>query len=126
MDVSTKTWPIIDSDTHISEPADLWTSRVPSKWKDQVPFVREHSGPSGRPRLGWFLGEKYLSIAPAGVMVSWKYPPPAAPPTYEEAIPAAYDIHERVKLMDEMGVWGQVMYPNVRGLRQPALLPTRR
>ena len=48
-------------------------------------------------------------------MVGWKYPPPAAPPTYEEAIPAAYDIHERVKIMDEMGVWGQVLYPNVGG-----------
>ena len=114
--VSTKNWPIIDSDTHIAEPADLWTSRVPSKWKDQVPYVQSHSGASGRPRLGWFLGDKYLGIAPAGVMVSWKYPPPAAPPTYEDAIPGSYDIHERVKIMDEMGVWGQVLYPNVGGL----------
>ena len=112
-DVSTKGWPIIDTDTHIAEPADLWTARVPSKWKDQVPYVQEHSGPSGRPRLGWFLGGKYIGIAPSGVMVSWKYPPPAAPPTFEDAIPAAYDIHARVKLMDEMGIWGQVLYPNV-------------
>jgi hypothetical protein len=30
----------IDSDTHLTEPADVWTSRVPAKWKDKVPNVR--------------------------------------------------------------------------------------
>ena len=28
---------MIDVDTHITEPRDLWTSRVPAKWKDRVP-----------------------------------------------------------------------------------------
>ena len=31
--------PIIDTDTHVVEPPDLWTSRVSSKWGDLVPHV---------------------------------------------------------------------------------------
>ena len=31
--------PIVDVDAHITEPYDLWTSRVASKWGDQVPHV---------------------------------------------------------------------------------------
>ena len=30
----------IDADTHITEPDDVWTSRVPAKWKELVPHVR--------------------------------------------------------------------------------------
>src|SRR5262245_31706639 len=32
--------PIIDADTHITEPPDVWTSRVPAKWRGRVPEVR--------------------------------------------------------------------------------------
>ena len=31
---------IIDTDTHITEPADLWTSRLPAAWGDLVMHVR--------------------------------------------------------------------------------------
>ena len=30
---------VVDSDTHISEPHDLWTSRVPASMRDKVPHV---------------------------------------------------------------------------------------
>ena len=30
---------VIDVDTHVTEPPDVWTSRVASKWKDRVPRV---------------------------------------------------------------------------------------
>ncbi len=33
---------IIDTDTHWSEPHDLWTSLAPAKYKDLVPQIREH------------------------------------------------------------------------------------
>lgn len=35
---STFEW-VIDSDTHISEPPDLLTSRLPRKWHDQAPKI---------------------------------------------------------------------------------------
>ncbi len=31
---------IIDVDTHLTEPPDLWTSRVPATYKDKVPYVK--------------------------------------------------------------------------------------
>ena len=34
----------IDVDTHITEPADVWTSRVSKKWGDRVPHVQRHEG----------------------------------------------------------------------------------
>jgi hypothetical protein len=28
---------VIDADTHLTEPHDLWTSRAPKQWADRVP-----------------------------------------------------------------------------------------
>lgn len=35
---------VIDVDTHLSEPYDLWTSRAPANWKERVPQVKEVDG----------------------------------------------------------------------------------
>jgi hypothetical protein len=35
---------IIDTDTHLSEPYDLWTSRAPAAYRDRVPQVKEVDG----------------------------------------------------------------------------------
>ena len=35
---------VIDVDTHLTEPPDLWTSRVSSKWGDAVPHVERMRG----------------------------------------------------------------------------------
>ena len=35
---------VIDSDTHWSEPHDLWTSLAPAKYRDLVPQIKEHKG----------------------------------------------------------------------------------
>ena len=45
---------VIDVDTHLTEPADLWTSRLPSRYKDQAPrIVRDQeSGVES-----WAIGE---------------------------------------------------------------------
>jgi uncharacterized protein len=38
---------VVDTDTHFSEPYDLWTKRAPAKYKDDVPQVRENRRPVG-------------------------------------------------------------------------------
>ena len=38
--------PVIDVDSHLTEPADLWTSRVPARYVDRVPQMT--SGAGGR------------------------------------------------------------------------------
>src|SRR4051795_10232690 len=35
---------IVDVDTHLTEPHDLWTSRAPKEWVDRVPRVSEIDG----------------------------------------------------------------------------------
>ena len=35
---------VIDTDTHITEPHDVWTSRVASKWGDMIPHVKRLDG----------------------------------------------------------------------------------
>ena len=40
---------VIDTDTHVIEPYDLWTSRLPARWGDQVPHVKwDEQLPGGR------------------------------------------------------------------------------
>ena len=34
----------IDVDTHITEPADVWTSRVSNRWGKSVPHVEREDG----------------------------------------------------------------------------------
>ncbi len=35
---------VIDADTHLTEPHDLWSSRAPARWRDRVPKVVEVGG----------------------------------------------------------------------------------
>ena len=62
----------IDADTHITEPADLWTSRVSSKWADQVLHVKQDNEGTN----AWFVGDKKVANAPSGVFAGWtgKFP----------------------------------------------------
>ena len=35
---------VIDVDTHLTEPHDLWTSRAPRGWEERLPHVQEKNG----------------------------------------------------------------------------------
>ena len=48
---------VVDIDTHITEPADVWTSRVAGKWGDQVPHVKRANGVDL-----WFIGDKPVGM----------------------------------------------------------------
>jgi len=105
--------PVIDVDTHISEPHDLWTSRISTqRWGDLVPHV-EWDSKSASDR--WFMGGKRFMPTASGAMAGWKLPPPSHPPTLAEADPGSYDPVVRLERMDEYGIHAQVVYPNVGG-----------
>jgi predicted TIM-barrel fold metal-dependent hydrolase len=103
---------IIDTDTHVVEPPDLWISRVDTKrWGDKVPHVRADE--TGDP--AWFVANKRVMGVAAAAMAGWKEYPPSHPPTLAEAERASWDPVERLKRMDQDGIWAQVLYPNVAG-----------
>jgi predicted TIM-barrel fold metal-dependent hydrolase len=101
---------IIDVDTHVTEPADLWTSRVAAKHRDRVPQVRRVDG-----RDLWFLDGEQIAIVGGTAPAGWKQAMPEFPPGYDAIHPAAYDAKARLALMDQRGVWAEVLYPNVGG-----------
>jgi predicted TIM-barrel fold metal-dependent hydrolase len=101
---------VIDVDTHVTEPPDVWTSRVSKKWGDLVPHVAR----KGRKEM-WMIGDK--PFMPVGISAMAEYDGllPDFPDTYQDAIPASYDAKARLEYMDREGIWAQVLYPNVGG-----------
>ncbi len=106
---------IIDVDSHISEPHDLWTSRAPASLKLRVPRVVR----SGDTR-SWIVDEK-IELAranPASVVrkdgsksrgmefFQWQL---------EDVHAASWDMRARLEILDRFGLYAQVLYPNVAG-----------
>jgi hypothetical protein len=79
---------VADVDSHIIEPADLWTARVSSKWGDLVPHVRFHER---RQEDYWYVGDRKLDGAGAFAQAGWPEFPPSHPRTLDQAVPVAAD-----------------------------------
>jgi predicted TIM-barrel fold metal-dependent hydrolase len=107
---------VVDADTHMTEQHDLWTSRAPASLRDRVPQVARLDGVAC-----WCVDGVILGRAGAGGVVDrdgrkgrsfeglyeWEI---------DKAHVAAYDPVARVELMDDLGVWAQVVFPGVVGL----------
>ena len=76
---------IIDVDSHVTEPPDLWTSRVSvAKWGDLVPHVRwDDQWQEER----WFVGDQSFIGVGVGAMAGWKDLVPSQPPTMDDTDP---------------------------------------
>ncbi len=104
---------VIDCDTHIVEPYDLWTSRVPRKWQDTVPHVVWNDALQ---QDVWTMpGLPVMAAAAGSAMAGWKLYPPDRPPTLADADPATWDVRQRLDLMDRYGIYAQSLYPNIGG-----------
>lgn len=104
---------IIDTDTHFTEPPDLWTSRLPKSLGDQVMHVRWNEDMR---REVWAIGDKVIAPAWAGAMFGWDEPFPSAPPRLADTHPATWQFDARLAAMDESGIRAAVLYPNIAGL----------
>ncbi len=104
---------VIDVDAHITEPGDLWSSRLAAKFRGRGPELRRDPETG---RDGWHLGDSkaFASVGHTAV-AGWPEPFPASPRNMDEVPPAAYDADARLAYLDEIGAWAQVMYPNVGG-----------
>jgi uncharacterized protein len=104
---------IIDTDTHFTEPPDLWTSRLPKKWGKQVMHVVRDEA---RGADVWCVGDRMLTKAFEFCQFGFPKPFPETPNVLSDCHPSTVDQSERVRLMDEQGVRAAVLYPNVGGL----------
>ena len=120
---------VIDIDTHISEPLDLWTSRATPKYRDRVPQMRMLDG-----KWTWTIdGDRSMGVGSASSVI-YRDGSKAAGIEFsvwqvDEVHPGCSRVKERVEFMDENGIWAQVVYPNVLGFagqgRAPMGAPRR-
>jgi predicted TIM-barrel fold metal-dependent hydrolase len=103
---------VFDSDSHVTEPPDLWTSRVASKWGDDVPHVRTNRTTGVE---SWFIGDTKIGDAAGTTFAGWKHRPPLSPPTLADATPGSWQPGARLEWLDENGLYRQVLYPNILG-----------
>jgi predicted TIM-barrel fold metal-dependent hydrolase len=101
---------VIDVDTHLTEPPDVWTARVSSKWGDAIPHIEEVRGEDM-----WMSSGHRIGKPGASSMAGFDGVLPDSPPTYAEIPASAYDPVARLALMDDEGIEAQVLYPNVGG-----------
>jgi predicted TIM-barrel fold metal-dependent hydrolase len=111
---------VIDVDAHITEPADVWQDRVPARYRDAAPrLVRDPD--TGKDT--WIVGggTPLVGVGHSAV-AGWPEPFPAAPRNMDEVPRAAWDPEARLDYMDSVGIWAQVMYPNVGGFGNQGFL----
>lgn len=102
---------VIDVDTHLTEPPDVWTARMPARLHDKVPHIERVGGRDTWMVNGESLGTPgYYSMAGFDGLMPLK-----VPETYDEIAPAMYDAGARLEFMDAQGIWAQILYPNVGG-----------
>jgi predicted TIM-barrel fold metal-dependent hydrolase len=105
---------VIDVDTHLSEPADLWTSRASPKYRDRVPQMKAVGD-----RMMWMIdGDTSIGIGAASVVYgdgSKARDMGFAKWHVGEVHAACSQTKPRLEVMDQSGVWAQIVYPNVLG-----------
>ncbi|HEU4427905.1 MAG TPA: hypothetical protein VFT98_04060, partial [Myxococcota bacterium] len=95
--------PLIDIDTHYTEPRELWTSRAPAALRDAAPRVIQK--PDGSD--AWIVGRD-MALSPPGFCVirpdGSKALGTFSLARFDEMTPAASEPAARVRAMDELGI----------------------
>ena len=108
---------IIDADTHLTEPHDMWIKRAPAALRDRVPQVKMLDG-----QRCWVIdGDKSIgtgahpnsSVLKEGGKV--RDLDRFLKLQFEDVHAGSSNVKERLKVMDEAGIWAQIVYPNILG-----------
>jgi uncharacterized protein len=121
---------VIDTDTHVIEPYDLWTSRVSvKKYGDKVPHVKFDEVSQEE---SWFFGSRKTGNAACAAMAGWREYPPNFPKRLADVGTDTWRAEDRLRKMDEYGIYAQILYPNLvaggfgagnyMGLQDPELM----
>ena len=108
---------VVDADSHMTERHDLFTTRAPKGYEDRVPRVERIDGMDM-----WVIEGKTFGKAGSGGTID----PQGKKHPYRDSQggswgindvhPAAWDAKERIRLMDELGIEVQILYPNSIGI----------
>lgn len=105
-----KDYQLISGDSHVNEPPDLWTKRLPTKYKDRAPHMRRFEQGDA-----WVLegaddpvnfGLNQCASDPPEKTVAWI--------KWEDCRPGGYIPEARIAEMDEDGVDAEILYPTPR------------
>ena len=108
---------VVDVDSHMTERHDLFTERAPKGYEHRMPHVEEIDGMDM-----WVIEGHTFGKAGSGGTIDHegkKHPFRASQGgTWRigDVHPAAWDPAERIRLMDELGIDSQVLYPNAIGI----------
>jgi uncharacterized protein len=107
---------VIDVDTHLVEPHDLWTKRAPASMRDKLPRVKVVDG-----IRSWVIDDDKILLKgaiPSSVIRTDGAKWPGLEfinHQIEEVHPASYSVRERLEMMDRLGISAQIVYPNILG-----------
>jgi len=110
---------VIDVDTHVSEPHDVWVDRVPKKWGDKVLHVKRDES-TGKDH--WYIGKEQGMATGIAAQAGFDGMLPDCPKTLDEAIPGAHNARARLEYMDAEKIHAMVLYPNVGGFGSGSFL----
>ena len=102
---------VISSDSHVIEPEDLWTSRMPARYMDRAPHIVSLEDADW-----WFCDGRKVTGLAIGSQVGLRFEAPEKlrqEHRYEEVRPGGYYPNEHVKDMDADGVDVGVLYPSI-------------
>ena len=101
---------ILSSDDHIIEQADLWTSRIEPKFRDQAPHVVREEDEDW-----WYCDDKKLISVVTGTQAGTRFEEPeklSRADVFENVRPGGYVPEEHVKDMDADGIDVSIIYPS--------------
>ena len=106
----------ISADSHVLEPADLWTTRMEKKFRDKAPRIVHN--PPGREGDCWVFADR----PPTTAVIAFFAGPSRESydeitqhietASYEDRLPGGYDPAARLKDMDIDGTVAEVLYPS--------------
>ncbi len=108
---------IIDTDTHLTEPHDLWVKRAPASIRDRVPQVKMLNGQrcwviDGDKSIGHGAHPNSAVLKEGGKVRELDR---FLGLQFEEVHTGSSSVKERLALMDEAGIYAQIVYPNILG-----------
>ncbi|TCM20467.1 putative TIM-barrel fold metal-dependent hydrolase [Novosphingobium sp. PhB165] len=108
---------VIDADTHLTEPHDMWVKRASAAMRDRVPQVKMLNG-----TRSWVIdGDKSIGTGAHPNSAILKQGGKVRDLDtflklqFEDVHTGSSSVKERLAVMDEAGIYAQIVYPNILG-----------